>query len=600
MMGLFDSFVRDLAFTRSLLPVLLAVKRRTLDDRETIADYIERWAATTPDRIAIVFEGRDITWREYDSAANRWARWALAQGLGKGDVVALMIANRPEFLFAWAGLAKVGVVSALINTNLSGQPLAHSLRISGARHLAADAEYADQLASALPMLETPPRVWTTGGDVEGHEGLDRVLAGLPGDPLDKAARPVVTGGDNLFYIYTSGTTGNPKAANFSHMRTLQAASASTRILDATASDRMYVVLPLYHSAGGVLAVGTMLIVGGTIVLRRRFSASEFWDDCARTKATLFQYIGELCRYLNNAPPHPLERSHSLRTVIGNGLRPEIWEAFQTRFAIPRIVEFYAATEGNVTLVNLEGKVGAVGRIPRWLEGVMKVRLVRFDVEAEQPVRGPDGLCIACAPGEVGEAIGFIPADPKVNVGRFEGYKGEEETRRKILRDVFEKGDSWFRTGDLMRRDAQGYFYFVDRIGDTFRWKGENVATSEVAEVLSVFPGIKEANVYGVAVPGADGRAGMAAIVADQGLDLAALARHLDKHLASYAVPLFLRFRREIEITGTFKHRKVDLAREGFDPARVEDQMFFRDPATRAYVPLEAELHAQIVAGNFRL
>jgi fatty-acyl-CoA synthase len=599
-MGLLASIVREFAYLRRALPILLAIKKRKLDDRETIVDYIERWAATTPDRVAIVFEGRHITWREYDAAANRWARWALAQGLGKGDVVALMIANRPEFLFAWAGLAKVGVVNALINTNLAGQPLAHSLRISGARHLAADAEYADQLANALPLLETPPRVWTTGGDVEGRDGLDHLLAELSGGALDRGARPVVTGRDNLFYIYTSGTTGNPKAANFSHMRTLQAASATARILGTNATDRMYVVLPLYHTSGGVMAVGAMLIAGGAIVLRRRFSAREFWDDCARTGATLFQYIGELCRYLNNAPPHPLERAHSLRAIIGNGLRPEIWEAFQKRFAIPRIVEFYASTEGNVTLINLEGKVGAVGRIPRWLERMIKVRLVRFDVEAEQPVRGPDGLCIACGPGEVGEAIGFIPTDPKINVGRFEGYKSEDETRRKILRDVFEKGDSWFRTGDLMRRDADGYFYFVDRIGDTFRWKGENVATSEVAEVLSTFPGIQEANVYGVTVPGADGRAGMAAIVADQGLDLGALARHLDNHLASYAVPLFLRFRGEIEVTGTFKHRKVDLAREGFDPARIDDRLFMRDPATRAYVPLDADLHARILAGTIRL
>ncbi|RIK90028.1 MAG: hypothetical protein DCC71_25725 [Proteobacteria bacterium] len=307
--------------------------------------------------------------------------------------------------------------------------------------------------------------------------------------------------------------------------------------------------------------------GAALVLRRRFSASQFWHDCRLHGVTIFQYIGELCRYLLAQPEQDDDRRHAVRCAVGNGLRPDIWERFQRRFGIARIVEFYGATEGNVALVNFDGKVGAVGRLPGWLKSRMPTRLVRFDVESESHVRGPDGFCVECAPGEVGEAIGRIPDDPKSPIGRFEGYTGAAETEKKILRDVFEQGDAWFRTGDLLRQDADGDLYFVDRIGDTFRWKGENVATTEVAECLAVFPGVAEANVYGVEVPGCEGRAGMAAIVADDALDLDALYAHLQDQLPRYAQPLFLRRVPAIEVTGTFKHRKRSSCARASRPRR---------------------------------
>jgi fatty-acyl-CoA synthase len=360
-------------------------------------------------------------------------------------------------------------------------------------------------------------------------------------------------------------------------------------------DRMYVVLPLYHSAGGVCAIGSVLTSGGAMIIRRKFSATQFWDDCVKYRATQFQYIGELCRYLLNTPPHPLERKHSLRVIMGNGLRPEIWPAFKARFRIPKIIEFYGATEGNVALVNMDGKIGAVGRIPNYLRNLLPTRLVKFDVEHEQPVRGPDGFCIECKPGDVGEAIGKI--DPER--GRFEGYTKSSETEKKILRDVFTKGDAWFRTGDLLRRDAAGYFYFIDRIGDTFRWKGENVATSEVAEAISVYPGVKEANVYGVKVPGTDGRAGMASLVLEGALDLDKFKAHIDKNLPAYARPIFLRLQHEIEVTGTFKHRKVELVQQGFDPRTIKEPLYFMEPVHARYITLTPDLYDRIVAGEVR-
>jgi fatty-acyl-CoA synthase len=565
------------------------------DSPHTVADIIEGWAAKRPANVAIWFEDKRYTYKEYDAHANRYARWAQAQGLKKGDAVALLMENRPEFLFAWTGLIKVGVTAALINTNLRERALAHSLTISGAKHLILGSELADNYASSTNELQEKPKVWTTGGAIQGTENLDHMLAAQSDAPLPKDARAGLTAGDKCFYIYTSGTTGLPKAANMSHLRIQTMMHSFSSAMRSTERDRMYVVLPLYHSAGGVCAIGSTLTVGGSVIIRRKFSATQFWDDCVKYRATQFEYIGELCRYLLNSPPHPLERKHKLRVVMGNGLRPEIWPAFKARFKIPRIIEFYGATEGNVALVNLDGKVGSVGRLPGYVRNLLKTRLVLFDVEHEHPVRGQDGFCIECKPGEIGEAIGKIDEER----GRFEGYSKGADTEKKILRDVFEKGDAWFRTGDLLRRDELGYYYFVDRIGDTFRWKGENVATSEVAEALSVFPGIQEANVYGVAVPGTDGRAGMASLVTANPIDLNIFKLFLDKNLPAYARPIFLRMQGEMEVTGTFKHRKVELVKEGFNPKTIKDPLYFLNPVTAHYVPLTTELYDRIIAGEIR-
>jgi fatty-acyl-CoA synthase len=312
-----------------------------------------------------------------------------------------------------------------------------------------------------------------------------------------------------------------------------------------------------------------------------------------------QYIGELCRYLLKAPASEYETSHRLRLVCGNGLRGDIWAAFQARFAIPRILEFYAATEGNFSLYNVEGKPGAIGRIPPLLAHRFPAAIVRVDAEHGSPVRSEDGLCIPCARGEVGEAVGRIgTADD--GGGRFEGYTDATETEKKILRNVLAPGDAWFRTGDLMRLDEAGYFHFVDRIGDTFRWKGENVATSEVNEAILECPGVVDAATYGVSVPGADGRAGMAAIVVDDRFDLTELQDHIARRLPVYAHPVFVRICAALDATETFKQKKHALVREGFDPRLVHDPLYFRDPAAGAYRPIDAAGYARIVKGSIRL
>jgi fatty-acyl-CoA synthase len=373
-------------------------------------------------------------------------------------------------------------------------------------------------------------------------------------------------------------------------------------MNAKATDRMYQCLPMYHSNGGILAPGAVLTVGGSCFIRDRFSASDFWTDVARHQCTLFVYVGELCRYLLNAPSGPHDRSHRVRLCFGNGLRPDIFSAFKDRFGIPHVMEFYGATEGNVALFNLDSHPGAVGRIPVWAKRSFPIKIVAYDVERDIDKRDAQGRCIECAPDEVGEALGEILDDPAKPASRFDGYADAGATKAKILRDVFQEGDAWFRTGDLMRRDAAGYYYFIDRIGDTFRWKGENVSTTEVAEAIATFPGVREANVYGVAVPGYEGRAGMAALVVDgvRDFDLAGLRAHVAAHLPPYARPVFLRFKHDLDMTGTFKQKKVDLVAEGYDISRSADPVYFDDRTRDAYAPVTEDFERALRAGAVKL
>jgi fatty-acyl-CoA synthase len=507
--------------------------------------------------------------------------------------------NRPEYLAIWLGVTRVGGVVALLNTNLTGAALAHCIAVAAPGHIIVAAELAAAFAEAAPHLAAPPKLWLHGEATLPAERIDRVIETLAGDELSAQEKRDPALADRALCIYTSGTTGLPKAANVSHHRIMMWSAWFAALADVAPDDRMYDCLPMYHSVGGVVAIGAALVNGGSVVIQERFSARQFWDDVARWDCTLFQYIGELCRYLCAAPPHPSERAHRLRLACGNGLSPEVWPVFQQRFAIPRVLEFYAATEGNFSLYNVEGKIGAIGRTPGFLMARNPVALVRFDFDAGRPLRGADGFCVRCALDEPGEAIGRISQGGRDLSARFEGYTSAADSERKILRDVFAPGDAYMRSGDLMRLDAQGFYLFVDRIGDTFRWKGENVATLEVASALCACPGVVEAVVYGVAVPGAEGRAGMALLGVAGGLDLVALARHM-RGLPDYARPVFLRMRATIETTATFKHVKHDLAKEGFDPGRVADPLYVFDRAQDAYVALDGERFARIASGATRL
>jgi fatty-acyl-CoA synthase len=452
----------------------------------------------------------------------------------------------------------------------------------------------------LAQIAPGVRCWSYGSNREGLPQIDKEIEYLSDDSLDgqEFQSPSLT--DRALYIYTSGTTGLPKAARVSHLRLMQWSHWFAGMMDTRSSDRMYNCLPMYHSIGGVVATGALLVSGGSVVVRRQFSANRFWNEVVAWNCTLFQYIGELCRYLVNSQPNPQEAGHQIRLCCGNGLRPDIWHMFQHRFHIPQILEYYAATEGTFSLYNCEGEPGAVGRIPSFLAHRFPVALIKFDLDMGEPVRDDNGFCIRCSTNEFGEAVGKISGNRDLPGSRFEGYTDAEAADKKILRNVFASGDAWFRTGDLMRKDERGYYYFVDRVGDTFRWKGQNVSTTEVAESAKACPGVVEAIIYGVSIPGTEGRAGMAAVVVNHDFDLIAFRQHLMLHLPEYARPLFLRVRDAIEMTGTFKPKKQELVREAYNPAVIADPIYFDDRAGEVFVKLDSGLFERIRTGALRL
>lgn len=570
------------------------------DGSDTVADIFESRVDAQPEATAVHWAGNEYTYAELDEAANRLANWALEQGVGRGDVVALMMRNRPEYLFCWLGLAKIGAEIALINTHQTGPSLIQAFRSVGPKLAIIGSESGKNFATARHDIGSALPAFSIGARVGGCGLLDpEFLEASPVRP-PTSARAGLRSGDNLFYIYTSGTTGTPKAARYSHYRFLQTGFAYSSLAKITAKDRIYCVLPLYHTAGGVIAVSMALMNGASLVLQERFSAGGFWADCRELGVTVFVYVGELCRYLLAVPENAYDRRHEVRCAVGNGLRPDIWERFQRRFAVGSILEFYGATEGNFTLVNIDNKVGAIGRVPGYLKRQFPLEIVKYDIEESEPFRDDDGRCVRCGVDEAGEAIGRIARDKNDPLGRFEGYGREEENEAKILRDVFEPGDAWYRTGDLLKYDSDGYYYFVDRIGDTFRWKGEDVSTSEVAQALLASGGVLEANVYGVAVVGCEGRAAMSSVVVNGGFDPVRLYDHVTRALPEYARPLFLRIRREIEKTATFNYRKVDRVREGFDPDAIAEPLYFRDDESRAYIPLGRDLFERIIGGDIHI
>jgi len=596
-MNLFDGLKSDWIYINGFRRIIGAIGKFDPEAEYTLADAIEDAVDDHQDRVFISFEGREITYADFEARANRFAHWGQSVGLKKGDTVALFMENRPDYIAFWAGMAKIAVRTALINYNLTGTGLAHCIKVADCKAIVMNPELAPNFASAKDQAPLALGAFVIGGGAEGLTQIDAAVDQAGSGRPDKSIRAGVKGGDVALYIYTSGTTGLPKAAKITGVRARGLMRVFKDATEASHNERILLTLPLYHATGGMCGVGTALNAGACIILRRKFSASHFWQEAIDNNATMIVYIGELGRYLVNQPPSALERSHKVTKGFGNGLRADVWEEFVARTGIKRLVEFYGSTEGNVNFFNLDGKIGAVGRIPRLLRSRLPARIVRFDVETEQPIRGADGLCIEAAPDEVGEAVGPITGEARQ---RFDGYNDEKQSQKKILTDVFAKGDRWFRTGDLMKMDKDGYVYFVDRVGDTFRWKGENVSTSEVEIAISSFPGVTQAIVYGVAVPGQDGRAGMAAITPKHGVDVAALYAHLARHLPAYARPAFLRFQDDVEVTGTLKVRKVDLVRDGFDPMTTSDPLLVADNEAQTYRPISQEVLRDIVSGKLRL
>ncbi|WP_436493056.1 long-chain-acyl-CoA synthetase [Actinokineospora sp. HUAS TT18] len=540
-------------------------------NKESIGHIFQRAAAKHPQRPFIRFEDTELTYGEANSLVNRYASVYAANGVGPGKTIAVMAGNRPETLLAALAGVKLGAAVGMINTNQRGDVLDHSVRLLDATVLVAGRDYRD----ALDEVDTPKVL-----------DLDTLADGATSD-ADPEVTATLPASTTAFYIFTSGTTGLPKASAMSHFRWLKSMSGIGGLgVRLRSDDTLYCCLPLYHNNALTVSLSSVLSAGATIAIGRSFSASRFWDDVVRTRSTAFCYIGELCRYLLNQPPRPIERQHQVRVVVGNGLRPEIWAEFTERFGIDRIAEFYGASECNLAFINALNIDRTAGTCP------LPFAVVEYDADTGKPLRHGDRLRKVKA-GEVGLLLTKV-----TNRAPFDGYTDADASERKLVRDAFKADDCWFDTGDLVRMQGFKHVAFVDRLGDTFRWKGENVATTEVEGAIGEHPDVEQAVVYGVSVAGTDGKAGMAAVKLRDGagFDGKVMGKHLADRLPSYAVPLFVRVIDAVEQTSTFKSRKVDLRDEGY-AASVTDPLFVFTGGE--YVGWYPDYPAEVAGGKIR-
>lgn len=572
------------ALTRTV-PWLLKAKGE--NDVSVLRVVLEN-AAQDPFGLAFEMGEERYTWGALDDKTSQVAHVLSQHGVKKGDVVALIGTNSPLYLAIIFGANRLGATAALINSNLEGHPLSHAVRASGAKVAIVEQKHVEAVHARVDLKSALDKIFTfNSGDFE-----DRLAEA----PTRAFPRVPMTAAEDYVYIYTSGTTGLPKPCKISHGRALAAAASFGHLFFRyEPGDKLYNVLPLYHSNALLLGVGGCVLTRTPMAMRSAFSAKAFWDDVQRYRATAMIYIGELCRYLLNTPPSPAEKNNTIRVALGNGLRPDVWEPFQRRFGIQDIREFYGATEAPGIIVNLSNRTGSVGRVP--MRRFSAMRVVRYDIDRDDYLRDEQGLCIECRPNEVGELMIRLDDEPRSAASEFRGYTDQTATEKKVVRDVFEKGDRYYRSGDLMRYDEEDYFYFVDRIGDTYRWKGENVSTAEVADVIAQVPGVKETTVCGIHVPGMEGQAGLAAVVCENGFD-AARFWQTAQELPSYAQPRFVRVIDAMSTTATFKIQKTTLRKDGIDPVSQSGRLYLRQDA--GYVPLTKDLWERVTSGQERL
>ncbi|XP_022110820.1 very long-chain acyl-CoA synthetase-like [Acanthaster planci] len=575
------------------------------DNSFYMVDFFELHAKETPNRPFLLYGDDTYTYGDMDGEANKLARFVMRHGaLSCKDSAAILMHNEPGFIVSWLAFGKLGVRTAFLNYNLKGRALLQCIKACKVKAIMCgkDTQLLEKLETIMLEIQNLGiQVWVLGKVTERPlpSGTTQVNTwNERSDPIPKSARDGIGANDPSVYIFTSGTTGFPKAARVSHYRSCGGSFVLSAETQMESSDIFYITLPLYHSMGFGMGLMTSIITGCTVALGT-FSPKIFWDEVRKYQANVILYIGEICRYLLAQPPRPDDGELKIKRAIGLGLRPDIWEDFQKRFNIGQIYELYGATESPFMIVNTEDKVGSVGRLGNFVKAVVDVaEIVKCDIETAEPIRDANGKCIPAEPGETGLLV------TKVNdMYHFDGYMADKKTNeKKLVRNVKKVGDVFFNSGDLMMADKEGYLYFKDRLGDTFRWKGENVATTEVSEILGVFPAVIESNVYGVVVPGQEGRAGMAALKLNKDVefDPKSLYDYVTKALPLYACPKFLRITEEILTTSTFKHKKIDLAKEGFDVNIISDPLYFLDVEKKTYVPLDKDVMRRIVIGQARL
>jgi citronellyl-CoA synthetase len=567
------------------------------DNRESWGSMLEEAAARFPDNIAVKSVEADLTYRQYNAMTNRYANYFIAQGLTKGDTVAVFLESRPELLAIYNANAKVGIINSMINFNLRQEALIHCLTMNKAKSFIVGEEVWPAFEAVLSDLNltADQKVYfiPDQGDLKTPApciDLNEAVKTTPdtNPPTTKTVKPA----DWLAYVFTSGTTGLPKSAIVPHGRTVRSRYSNGKIvLNMQPDDTLYLPLPFFHTNALALSWPAVLANGSAVAIRRKFSVTHFWSDVRKYDATVWCYIGELCRYLMNKPIKPDDAKNPLKKIIGNGLRPDIWKDFKKRFGIPYVYEIYGAAESNLYFVNRFNFNNTVGscQLPH--------AIVRYDADEETPVRKTDGFLERINKGETGLLLGEISES-----NPFTGYTDAQATESKILRDVFVKGDAWFNTGDLVQDIGFKHIRFVDRLGDTFRWKGENVSTTEVEKVANTFLNVALSTAYGVLMPGGDGRAGMLAIIptdTQNDFNVTGLAAHLQAALPAYAVPRFVRINKDFEYTPTHKIKKLSLKTQGFNPDEVKDLVYVLLPDQDQYQPLTAEIHTKIKANAFR-
>ncbi|CAD7011393.1 unnamed protein product [Ceratitis capitata] len=551
--------------------------------QRTLARIFQERVKKHPKKPCFIMGDRCLSFQWVENYTNKVGAYFKARGLQRGDCVALIMETRPEFVCLWLGLSKIGVVTALINSHLRRDTLQHSIKVAKANAIIVGTELSDALAEVYDDEEVRDLPIFQFSDEEQRENDQfRLLNGaidlsnaLRLQPIEDLTANIAEckPRDKLLYVYTSGTTGLPKAAVINNLRYLFMSSGVYYMLALRTDDVIYNSLPLYHTAGGIIGVGNALIHGCTIVMRKKFSASNFWKDCIKYECTAAQYIGELCRYLLSTTPRPEDTQHQLRLMYGNGLRPQIWSQFVSRFNIPQIGEVYGSTEGNSNLANITSQVGAIGFIPLFGRYFYPLQIIKYDEDTGEPIRNANGFCQRCAPGETGLMVGKV--NSKRATTAFNGYADREASEKKLLHNVFSAGDVYFNSGDMLVSDILGYFYFKDRTGDTFRWRGENVATLEVEANITNVVGLQDCVAYGVDIPYVEGKAGMAAIVdPDRRVDMQHLSAGVRGSLPAFARPLFIRLVSDIPRTGTFKLKKRELVRDSFDIHRVKDPIYY--------------------------
>ena len=593
----------DVVSVLSEMPTLLKLKKGMVPRPASVADCfgarVEANALKFGQRSAIVFEGQEVNWSEFNALANQYAHYLKSQGVQRGDTVSVIMENRIEFLALLVGVNKIGVTAGLINTNLTGKPLVHCITVTHSKKCIFGSEVSgalNEVKDELGLTEGEDYFEMPDGGLDTTTNWAKNLAegAAAASPENPEETSLITLGEVALYIFTSGTTGLPKAAVLSNRRYLTSADmAAMAGFKCTEQDRMYICLPLYHGTGLMVGAGAAMVSGASMFIRRKFSASNFLPEVREHGCTLLVYIGELCRYLSNTEAQAGDHKNPLRSMMGNGMRPDVWLGFKKRFGISRVAEFYGASEGNVAFANLMNRDCTVGMTSA------EVALVEYDVDNDEIVRDAAGRCVLVKAGEPGLLLGKITEDTV-----FEGYTDPEATEKKIVRSALENDDAWFNSGDLMRTVDVGFtlgyphYQFVDRVGDTFRWKSENVSTNEVGEIINGFDQIKFCNVYGVEIPGTDGRAGMAAVTLQDGvaeLDVDAFSTFLRSELPAYAVPLFVRIQPDIDVTGTFKMVKGDLRRQAYDIRSFDDTVYALLPGSDRYAPFDLGLLGKIEA-----